>query len=398
MMIMPLVLAGKNSYDKDSFAQLNIGANKKVVPYVLEEMELSGSQRVSIARLAKELGLEAGIHLDDHLVMTTRSRLLSLGIFKSVILLMKKGSKKGLAKLIIEVEDDLSVLTDWALGGTLALTQSEQQAASGSPNTAPISYKFELVGRNFFRSLHRGALMFDIDSKGTLRKGRIAYGLPPFTQEDTQFDTDLSITNTRYHFLDTLGFGAKAQSLWTRSWEDYAKLSYGAAMYVNEKEYNIPSFPRSVAGPKIALNKETRLHSFIPGAGYSLGASILISVAKIYQSILELSIARTVNLFPGSLLTVSSEILGVGIKNYAIRSEARFDFPFLDLKTSTSNAEIFLKLRGGLDRLENGQLIGSAAIIGLRFHSSGFIAELGIQLTRSPEELSPFLIQSRDRR
>ena len=115
-----------------SSAPLEVGSDRKVVPYKLESVELTGTTRMTAAQLTRELGLLPGTPLDDDLVMTARTRLLGLGIFKSAILLMKKGSQKGLAVLIIDVEDDDSVLTDWALGTTLGVTQSDRYATTGS--------------------------------------------------------------------------------------------------------------------------------------------------------------------------------------------------------------------------------------------------------------------------
>lgn len=177
----------------------SISQNIDTSPYRLEEVVIIGSSRISQELLRRELGLHSGVGLDDDLVMETRAKLLSLGIFKSALLLMRKGSKRGLAKLIIEVEDDQSVLTDWALGGTLGITQSERQFGSSSPDSPPLGYRFELIGRNFFKSLHRGAVLLNLDSLGTLRKAELAYGFPRFTHEGTQFDTKIEATNTGYH-------------------------------------------------------------------------------------------------------------------------------------------------------------------------------------------------------
>ena len=371
--------------------------NIETNPYLLEEVSIVGSTRVPIETLRNELGLFAGAGLDDNLVMSTRAKLLSLGLFKSALLFMRKGSKRGMAKLIIEVEDDHSVLTDWALGGTLGVTQSERQFGSSSPESPPLGYRFELIGRNFFRSLHRGALLMDLDSSGTLRKAELAYGFPRFTHEGTQFDTKIEATNTGFHYLDALGFGLKGQGLWSQNISEWAELQYGAAMYVNEKKnFRIPGFPRSVAGPKLIIARETRLLSFIPRTGYHAGAGFVLSPQKMEESIVEINLDKTISLLSLCQLTLSADLMSIGIKGYSLRSQARFDIPFVSQLDAPNNGEFFLRLRGGADKYEETKLTGSTAILGLRYHSSGFIAELSLQITRSPEELTRLKVMHRE--
>lgn len=358
-------------------------------PYLLEEVSIVGSSRISVERLRNELGLYSGIGLDDDLVMNTRAKLLSLGLFKSALLFMRKGSKRGLAKLFIELEDDDSVLTDWALGGTLGVTQSERQFGSSSPESPPLGYRFELIGRNFFKALHRGAILVDVDSLGTLRKAELAYGFPRFTHEGTQFDAKFEATNTGFHYLDALGFGLKGQGLWSQTFSDWTELRYGAAMYVNEKkDFRIPNFPRSVAGPKLVLAKETRLLSFIPREGYHASAGLVLSPQKVEESLVEINLDKTISLLSRCQLTLSADLMSIGIKGYSLRSQVRFDVPFVSRLDAANNGEVFVRLRGGADTYDETELIGSAAIVGLRYHSSGFIAEFGLQITRSPEELA----------
>lgn len=365
-------------------------------PYRLEAVAIKGSSRVPIEILRSELGLYPGVGLDDDLVMNTRAKLLSLGLFKSALLFMRRGSERGLAKLIIEVEDDHSVLTDWALGGTLGVIQSERQFGSSSPESPPLGYRFELIGRNFFKSLHRGAILLDVDSSGTLRKAEVAYGFPRFTHEGTQFDAKIDATNTGYHYLDALGFGLKGQGLWSQTFSEWTELRYGAAMYVNEKKnFRIPGFPRSVAGPKLMLARETRLLSFIPRAGYHASTGFVLSPQNMEASIVEINLAKTISFFSICQLTLSADLMGIGIKGYSLRSQVRFDVPFVSHLDAPNNGELFLRLRGGTDQYEETKLIGSTAIVGLRYHSSGFISELALQITRSPEELTRLKVMQR---
>lgn len=164
-------------------------------------------------------------------------------------------------------------------------------------------------------------------------------------------------------------------------------------MYVNEKQdFRIPGFPRSVAGPKLVLARETRLLSFIPRAGYHASAGFVLSPQKMEDSIVEIKLDKTFSLLSFCQLTLSADLMGIGVRGYSLRSQVRVDIPFVSRLDAPNNGEVFLRLRGGADTYEETKLIGSAAIVGLRYHSSGFIAEFGLQITRSPEELSQLTV------
>lgn len=368
-----------------------VGPGRKVQAYKLETVEIRGTTRMSTEQLADELGLTPGTPLDDDLVMTTRTRLLGLGLFKSAILVMRKGSKPGFAKLIVEVEDDGSVLGDWAMGGELDVTVRERDAGptASSANT-PMDYRVSLVGRNLFSELHRGSAWLDFDSEGNVRAGQIAYGLPRFTREAAQFDAEIAAVDPHYRYLDAMGFGGRAQGLWARSQAGFGEVQYGAGMYVNKKpHFAVPGFPAAVAGPKVAYYKETRLHTFYPGEGHLIGASLLLSPVETENSIIELEMAKTFDFSKRAFLTFDAKALTVGTDGVSFRAESRLDVPFGGIDPDEDQAEAFLRLRGGHDSIGKVSLLGSAAMLGVRYHSSGFIAELALKITRSPEDLAP---------
>jgi len=365
----------------------------RVQAYKLESVQVIGSTRMTSAQLVQALGLVQGTPLDDQFVMSARSRLLGLGLFKSVILVMHKGSRPGYARLVVEAEDDTGVLGDWALGGELGITADEDdtaQTASGS-NSAPLNYRMGLVGRNLFGAMHRGSFMVDFDGTGSLRAGQLAYGMPRFAREDTQFDAELAVVDPYYRYLDTLGFGGRGQGLWSTTLASgLGEFQYGAAMYVNRlPRFGIRGFPETVAGPKVAYYSETRLRGFFPGAGHLIGASLVLSPVHTEQSLLELDLARTFSLADWVYLTFDSRALTVGTDGYSLRAESRIDVPLGHAAQGEDQAELFLRLRGGHDSLDQTSLVGSAAILGLRYHSSGFISELAVKVTRSPQELAP---------
>ncbi len=391
-----IVLAGLTAWTPLAQAQgqpekaLPVGADRKVQVYKLESLEIRGSTRMTGEQLAEELGLVPGAPLNDELVMTTRSRLLGLGLFKSAILIMRKGSKPGMAKLIVEVEDDPGVLTDWAIGGELDVTLTEATAQSADTENAPMDYRIGLVGRNVFDSLHRASLTVDLDSGGEIRQGQLAYGLPRFAREDAQFDAEIAAVDSYYRYLDAMGFGGRGQGLWSRSVAGVGEVQYGAAMYVNKgPRFAVKGFPSAVAGPKFAYYKETRLRGFYPGSGHQIGASLLLAPTQTENSVVELALAKTYDMATYAYFTLDTRALTVGANGYSFRAESRLDVPLGDTQPGEDQAEVFLRLRGGHDSIDSVNLVGSAAIIGVRYHSSGFIAELALKVTRAPDELAP---------
>ena len=86
-------------------ALLSIDSLGSAAVYQLESIKIVGTERLTDEFMASELNLTPGIKLDDELVMSVRENLMGLGLFKSVLLYMKKGKRRGQAKLIIEAED-----------------------------------------------------------------------------------------------------------------------------------------------------------------------------------------------------------------------------------------------------------------------------------------------------
>src|SRR5690606_32653695 len=158
---------------------------------------------------------KVGAVLDDTFILETRSKILSLGLFKSAILMMRRGTEPGRARLIIELEDDDHILTDWAIGGELSVLATETTAAAvANSNQTPLDYSLTLVSRNMFNRLHRASLMAAVDADGVLREAEVAYGLPRFTHEDVTFDANVHITDAQRRYLNILGYSMRAQGLW----------------------------------------------------------------------------------------------------------------------------------------------------------------------------------------
>ena len=355
----------------------------------LEAIEVKGSDRMTAQDLSDEFGLRPGSSLTDQSVLTLRSHILGMGLFRSCWLSLRKGSGPGLARLTVTVEVDEGVIGDWAVGGSLGMTYGETQTAAAGQGAAPLGYKMGLVSRNLFWAMHRGGLTADVDGQGVLREGQVAYGLPRFSAEGVQFDAELGVVDPSRRYLDTMGFGGRGQALWSRNLSHQGVLRYGIASYVNQKNrYRMNGFPTQVAGPKIAYVYEGRLLRFFPGEGSHGEVSLLAGSNKGSDSTIEINVAHTLDVDRSLYITIDGKVLYSGIRNRAGRVETRFDVPFAAANGEASSAGLFLRLRGGGDWTSDYRYQGSSAILGLRYHSDGFIAEVGLQITRSPDELA----------
>ena len=375
---------------------------RRATPLKLETVEVQGSSRISSERLKSDFGLTPGIELNDTVVMDTRSRLLGLGLFRSAILIMRRGSAPGLARLVVELEDDESVLTNSAIGGELGITIGETAASSVNADGPPRGYRMGLVARNLFGEQHRAAAMGDIDSSGILREGRAAWGLPRFAMEEVQFDAEIHGVDVTRRWLNASGFAIRSQALWSQSHDSFGEIQYGMAAYINrDRRFGVPGFPEAVGGPKIAWWRETRLRTFVPSDGWMTGGALLLDPIKSRNSVVELRLARTMNIAQRCWVTLDLGALSAGIDASSVRAETRLDIPLTSTADALEQAGIFIRLRGGIDQTsgehegerEGGrkglarEMTAAAGILGLRWHSSGFIAELGLQITRSPEDV-----------
>ena len=362
----------------------------------LEILEVKGSSRLTAEQLTEELGLRPGVKLTDAMVFDARRKLLGLGLFRSALIYQRRGSRPGWAKLVIELEDDPSVLTDWALGGSIGLAYSEDELSERDPETPSLGYRVNLIGRNFFSSLHRINLLSDMDSEGTIREMRFAYGLPRFATEDVQFDFEAAAVDVRSRYLNAMAYSGRVQGLWTTSVGD-AELFYGPAMYVNrEPRFAFPGFPKSTAGPKLGYLRETRLIRFLPGEGYRYSGSAMYSIFRSHESIFEASGAYTFDFWNYAYLTLQADGLAIGSVGYSFRGENRLDIPIGPTHSKAKQmSNLFFRLRAGADEYKSSHLLGSSAIIGLRYHSPGFIAELSFEITQAPKEFVDQELQER---
>ena len=360
--------------------------------YKLESVSIAGSTRLPEEVITQELGLEKGLELSDDIVLQIKQQLLGLGLFRSTLVYMRKGTQPQQARLIIDLEDDPSVLTDWAIGSEIILTQGEPATSSLGSDSTSQGYQFNLVGRNLFKSMHRGSAGVDVDAIGVLREAHLAYGLPRFAHEGTQFDAKWSMVDIGHRYLNANGFGMRFEAGWTTDADHGANIGYGIGIYLNRKRrFDLPEFPNTIMGPKVSYHKESRLLGFIPSEGVGYQASVLISPTATDTPILELGLGGTTMLGSVITSTLESKILLVGIDGYSTRVETRLDLPFGASYKTEEYAKAFLSLNWGKDKIGSTDLYGSAATLGLRYHSSGLIAELAFKITKTPGSFEPLL-------
>jgi hypothetical protein len=357
--------------------------------YKLESFSIVGSERLSKETLEKELSLKKGTLLTDEFVVNTRRYLLGFGVFKSVILVMKKGSEKGFAKLVIDVEDTEGVVGSWAVGSHLKLLYGQLTEGSVSENQGALGYQVNLVSRNILNKLHRGQVFVDFGNKGVFKEAQLAYGLPRFAAEGIQFDAQLQVVDPSFRYLQAFGFGAKTEGLWSLSLEDNTSISYGPALYFNEDRFKFPGSPRFVVGPKLSYQKETRLKSFTDSQGYSYGISGLLAPVESENSVFELALAGTVDLSYAIHMTASSKAMFIGTNKISVRNYLEFVGAEKN-SYLTEQSAIYLRINNGLDRMESYKLKGSSVEVGFKWATLGFIAELAFSYTESPIQISSF--------
>jgi outer membrane protein assembly factor BamA len=110
-------------------------SGKARVRYTLEGIEIRGNQRTAARVLLRYVRFRAGdvLDVDDPELELTRYRLLGTGFFASVDLSLRKGARRGAARLVIDVvERNTLVLQNLALG----IAADQDTAGSSKPLSA----------------------------------------------------------------------------------------------------------------------------------------------------------------------------------------------------------------------------------------------------------------------
>jgi hypothetical protein len=347
--------------------------------YRLESFEFVGSTRMTKDQVATQLGITPDAEMTDAWISASRTKLMGSGLFKDIVFKLRKGSKPGLTKLVITVEDDDDVLSDWALGGEFGLSLKEPTPAFGEDSVFR-GYKLGIISRNLFLASHRGAALGDIDARGNLVAGHLAYGLPRFLAESIQFDAALAVVEARERYFEAEAFGLKAQGLWTRR-RGGVDVMYGVAWYSNtHRRYRLNEWPDIVAGPKIGIIRETRFLGFLPSTGYRLSLAAVPSFLKKEQSVFESEIAGTWAFWTHAAISASGKSITSGSKAITTRAEGKIEFPLTSVSRGLRSL-FYLAVRNGQDRYKTLKLHGTESVIGYRYHSTGFIGDISFRVT-----------------
>lgn len=356
----------------------NSAPNGPSAQYELETIEIRGTTRITDSQLREQLRIKDHTIMTDEWMIDARTKLLGLGIFKDVFFSLKKGTKPGLAKLILKAEDDEHVLSDWAVGGEFGLSLTEPYPAFGDDSVFR-GYKFGLIARNILRESHRGAIIGDIDSRGNLVYGQLAYGLPRFVSEAIQFDSAVTVVEPRERYFETEGYGLKIQSMWTRQRKGI-DVTYGAAWYSNtHTRYRLDGWPEVVAGPKIGLQKETRFLGFFPAPGYRAALSLMPSLVHRNEAIVESELAGTIMPWNLAALTLTGKTITTGNKAITTRAEAKIEIPITSSNQGL-RSQFYIAVRNGLDRYQDQKIAGTESVAGFRYHSTGFIGDVSFRI------------------
>jgi hypothetical protein len=380
ILILPGILAGSGQ-----------AAERRLL---LEEVDVTGSQRLPTAFLERELQITPGMEVSEEELAADRNRLLGTGLFQSVQFFLSKGQNPGQARLKIELVDDPGVFGTWAWGGSLGLTQDQSSSDQLAGEFNPLSARAQIISRNLFNSLHRASAAVDYDGQGIMRGFHVAYGFPRFSKESVQFDARMEAADAQARYLDILGFGSRGQAYWTFDQDNGTSLQYGLAIYMNNRgqRFSLPGFPRTLIGPKVGIYQENRLLSFRPSEGYAYGASVILNSQGLKKMGYELEGAVTENLFGQSMLTAQVQGLSVGFETLSYRGSLRWEqpFPILD---EASDPGLYLQFTHGVDHYKDFRYDGREARLGLRFHSAGLIADIALSFRTLPESMKDVLEQ-----
>lgn len=353
--------------------------------FAIDGLIVKGSERLPESYFDQELGLKAGSEIQEEDLPALQHKLLGTGLFRSANFFLSKGSKPGRFILQIDLEDDPSVFSDWAIGNSLFLTQEQRQGLGSELN--PYSARVQVISRNLFRAQHRASLDADFDGMGILRAFEVAYGFPRFTQEGVQFDAHFEGVDPAARYSEVLGFGNKGEALWNFELYSDTAFQYGAAFYLNQgRRFTLPGFPRGIVGPKIGLRRETRLLSFRPSDGGAVGASVVFASEGGDQMVYEAEAAYTLGLWSSAEQTVQGNVLSVGGKSLSFRASWRLE-QNLAATGFSALPKIYLLAETGGDRYREIHDRGYDFRIGTRFHSNGFIADIAFAYSTLPERL-----------
>ena len=240
-------------------------------------------------------------------------------------------------------------------------------------------YRVGLIARNILRASHRASILADVDSRGSIVIGQLAYGLPRFVAEEIQFDTALTVVDPYERYFETEGYGLKIQSLWTRQRRGF-DINYGVAWYSNNhSRFRLDHWPDLVAGPKLGIQRETRFLGFIPGDGYRASAAFVPSMFRRDEAVFETELSGTVAAKNYFALTVTGKSLVTGRTAISNRGQAKLEIPITSASRGLRSLFYVAALTGN-DHFKSESIQAREYVSGFRYHSTGFIGDINFRV------------------
>lgn len=98
-------------------------------PLVIEEIQCRGNQTTSCNFIVSHLYLSTGDVVDEEEIQNAEIRLASLSNFQTVDIHLERGSVRGSALIVIDVEESNPVFTEWAVGTSARLSSVSELVA-----------------------------------------------------------------------------------------------------------------------------------------------------------------------------------------------------------------------------------------------------------------------------
>lgn len=356
--------------------------------YALGQILIEGSRRISAEQVSQICRLSPGTPLDDNRIMNARTRLLGLGLFRDVLLRLKRSELPETADLVVQLEDDPNVLGSQALGATLGVQGHRLLSDQDGALAYPVLYHFGLLSRNLARSQVRGDLQLKASSGAKLHSTEAALGLAPQLIDDLQLDWRFEWHDMRRDYLDGLGFTDRHIFTLSLNLDESSTLSAGFAHYHNRSGLALPGSVGQVIGPYVMIQSRTALRAFLRRPGHMVRMAFVPSLEQLDQSVFEVNLSHTLPPIGGVWTTAGADIMGIGDLEYALRAYLRLGLPVAMSHRTREQTELFLRILAGSDVIEADRYWSSSATLGLRYHSPGFIGELAFSVQRASDELA----------
>ncbi len=343
-----------------------------IAPYKMASFEIEGSKRLSREAVQKIIQVKEGAVLDHNKIMEARSALIKTGLYRSVLLKMKKGSEKGWVKLIAELEDDLSVFSEQAYGlsGGLQYKRLLQDKVTEDQ----YNYEFKILSRNFFRKLHQ--LSVDITGSKKVEYGQLIYLIPSFTSKNKQLRFEsLYIDSQKVPFLFD-GFHESYGAMMIHTLGENSRLEYGVESLMSSKGF-LTEETRKTIGGKLSFLYISTLSSYIPQSGYHFHLNILLPADSKSTTVSSLSLGAVYPVVQNMPVTLLGGIKKIGREHSIQTLTLELNTMLVDFSQNRSNISFFLNstYKKFEDKSWSSNKEVRALSLGFKKYNLGFITE-----------------------